>query len=135
MQNFRTTRHTKFLLNYHFVWIPKYRRKILGNNKVKKLIFKTIKELSLKHDFEVLALEIMPDHIHLFLSALPIYSPSKIMNIIKGVTGKKICNTFPSLGIKGSVWTNSYFVSTAGSVSSDTIKKYIDKQNRTSLEY
>ena len=128
MDTFKSTRHAKFLLNYHFVWIPKYRKSILDRPEIKKIISDTIKELSVKHKFDILALEIMPDHIHLFVSALPEYSPSKLMNIIKGTTAKRISKQFPDLNIKGSVWTRAYFVATAGNVSSETIRHYIDRQ-------
>ncbi|MCF8001585.1 MAG: IS200/IS605 family transposase, partial [Halanaerobiales bacterium] len=90
MNTYKNTRHAKFLLNYHFIWIPEYRSGILDNRDIKKLISNTIDELAKKHKFDVLALEIMPDHIHLFLSAIPKYSPSKLMNIIKGTTGRRI---------------------------------------------
>ena len=70
----------------------------------------------------------MSDHIHLFISALPRYSPSKLMNIIKGTTGRRISKKIPDLNIKGSVWTRAYFVVTAGNVSSETIQHYIEKQ-------
>jgi putative transposase len=84
--------------------------------------------LSKKHDFDVLEIEIMPDHIHLFVSALPRYSPSKLINIIKGTTGIRISKAFPELNVKGSIWTRAYFVGSAGNVSSETIKKYIQEQ-------
>lgn len=128
MNTLKSTRHAKFLLNYHFVWIPKYRKSILNSPEIKEIISDTIKELSEKHKFDILALEVMPDHIHLFVSALPEYSPSKLMNIIKGTTAKRISKRFPDLNIKGSVWTRAYFVATAGNVSSETIRHYIDKQ-------
>ncbi|MCK8817625.1 IS200/IS605 family transposase [Natroniella sulfidigena] len=128
MNTYKSTRHAKFLLNYHFVWIPKYRKTILDNPEIKKLILGTINELADKHNFEVLNTEIMSDHIHLFISALPKYSPSKLMNIIKGTTGRRISKQFPELNIKGSIWTRAYFVATAGNVSSETIQHYIEKQ-------
>jgi len=128
MNTYKSTRHAKFLLNYHFVWIPKYRKMILDNPDTKKLILDTINELADKHNFEVLNTEIMSDHIHLFISALPKYSPSKLMNIIKGTTGRRISKQFPDLNIKGSVWTRAYFVATAGNVSSEIIQHYIEKQ-------
>lgn len=102
INTFNSTRHAKFLLNYHFVWIPKYRKDILNDPEIKKIIDDTVKELSGKHKFDILALEIMPDHIHLFVSALPKYSPGKLMNIIKGTTAKRISKQFPALNIKGS---------------------------------
>ena len=128
MNTYKSTRHAKFLLNYHFVWIPKYRKTILDNPEIKQLTLDTINELADTHNFEVLATEIMPDHIHLFISALPKYSPSKLMNIIKGTTGRRISKQFPDLNIKGSVWTRAYFVATAGNVSSETIQHYIENQ-------
>lgn len=70
MNTYKSTRHAKFLLNYHFVWIPKYQKRILNSDKIKQLIVDPIDELATQHDFDVLALEIMPDHIHLFVSVL-----------------------------------------------------------------
>jgi len=128
MNTYNSTRHAKFLLNYHFIWIPKYRKYILDNPEIKQLTLDTINELADTHNFEVLATEIMPDHIHLFISTLPKYSPSKLMNIIKGTTGRRISKHFPKLNIKGSVWTRAYFVATAGNVSSETIQHYIENQ-------
>lgn len=130
MNTLKSTRHAKFLLNYHFVWVPKYRKRVLDSQDVQNIIMLEMKKLSKVHDFEVLALEIMPDHIHLFVSALPRYSPSQLMNIIKGGTGKAIASKFPELKSKGSIWTNSYFVASAGNVSSETIQKYIENQWR-----
>lgn len=128
MSTFQSTRHAKFLLNYHFIWIPKYRKSILSREEIKELISDTIKELADKHEFDILTLEIMSDHIHLFISTLPRYSPSQLMNIIKGTTGRRISKHFPDLNIKGSVWTRAYFVATAGNVSSETIQRYIENQ-------
>lgn len=129
MNTLKSTRHSKFLLNYHFVWIPKYRKHTLKPNDVKNIIKKTITKLSEAHRFDILALEVMDDHIHLFISVLPRYFPSQLMNIIKGETGKAISLEFPELKSKGSIWTRAYFVSSAGCVSSETIQKYIDNQN------
>ncbi|MGF7396297.1 IS200/IS605 family transposase (plasmid) [Thermoanaerobacterium thermosaccharolyticum] len=125
---YKTTRHAKFLINYHFVWIPKYRRKILDDPKVIDLIKSTITELSKKYNYEILAMEIMPDHIHLQISAVPQYSPAELMNKIKGVTGFRISKQFPDLKARGKIWTNSYFCATTGNVSTETIKKYIEEQ-------
>ncbi|WP_434644314.1 IS200/IS605 family transposase (plasmid) [Thermoanaerobacterium thermosaccharolyticum] len=125
---YKTTRHAKFLINYHFIWIPKYRRKILDNPEIVDLIKNTITELSEKYNYEILAMEIMPDHIHLQISAIPQYSPAELMNKIKGVTGFRISRRFPELKARGKIWTNSYFCATTGNVSTDMIKKYIEEQ-------
>jgi len=116
MNTYRSTRHAKFLINYHFVWIPKYRKDFLKDLEVKKTVEETVQELSKAYKFDILALEIMPDHIHLFISALPRYSPSELINVIKSATGRKIGQKFPQYKQKGSVWTRAYFVATAGNV-------------------
>lgn len=125
---YRSTRNAKFLLNYHFIWIPKYRRGILDRQDVKSLVKETIEELASKHNYEILALEIMPDHVHLFISAIPKYAPSNLMNIIKGTTGRRVAKEYPELKTGGSIWTRSYFVASTGNLSSDTIKQYIENQ-------
>ena len=128
MNTYKSTRNAKFLLNYHFIWIPKYRRGILDQEDIKTVVKDTIEELAVKHDYDILALEIMPDHIHLFISALPKYAPSNLMNIIKGTTGRRIAKEYPELKAKGSIWTRAYFVASTGNISSETIKKYIESQ-------
>jgi REP element-mobilizing transposase RayT len=76
----------------------------------------------------VIALECDKDHTHIFLNALPILSPADIMAKIKGVTSKKLREEFPHLKHLPSLWTRPYFVSTAGNVSSETIKRYVEQQ-------
>lgn len=73
-------------------------------------------------------MEVDKDHAHLFLNPLPTMSPADIMAKIKGVTSKKLREEFPHLGHLPSLWTRSYFVSTAGNVSSETIKHYVEQQ-------
>lgn len=76
----------------------------------------------------MVALECDIDHAHLFLNALPTFSPANIMVKIKGVTSKQLREEFPHLQHLPSLWTRSYFVSTAGNVSSQTIKRYVEQQ-------
>ncbi|MDD3552839.1 MAG: IS200/IS605 family transposase, partial [Methanothrix soehngenii] len=75
----RSTRHSKYNINYHLVWIPKYQRPVLTGDVADHLkdIFHTIAE---KKGVEILSLEIMPDHIHLFISSPPQNAPSLLIN-------------------------------------------------------
>lgn len=75
-----------------------------------------------------MALECDKDHAHLFLNALPMLSPADIMAKIKGVTSKKLREEFLHLQHLQSLWMRSYFVSTAGNVSSETIRHYVESQ-------
>ena len=126
---YKSTRHAKYLCNYHFVWIPKYRRKVLTGEiaEYTKEVLRTIAE---ELGCEVLALEVMPDHIHLFVNCPPRYAPSYLANYFKGKSARLILKKFQELkkSTNGKLWTRSYFVSTAGNVSSETIKKYIEEQ-------
>lgn len=136
--------HCKYNLNYHIIWIPKYRKKILKGKVVE--VLKTIIEGKCQENgWEKLALEIMPDHLHLFLSAKPIWNPSKIVNLLKGNTSRQLRLCFPELKFLGyqrhykqfkSLWADGYYVGSAGHVSQDSVKRYIlEQQGKDIFEY
>jgi putative transposase len=116
-------------MHYHFIWCPKYRRAVLVGKlaaRCEEIIRGKIAEFEKS---EVLSLEVMPDHIHLFISTQPIYTPNRIIGEVKGVTSKKLREEFPELKSRlPSMWTRSYFVSTHKQCSSETIQKYIEEQ-------
>jgi len=132
---YKSTRHVKYLCNYHFVWIPKCRRDLLVGD-VAEYIKEVLKLIAKELDCETIALEVMPDHIHLFVNCPPRYSPSYLANYFKGKSARLVLKKFPELRkyTKGKLWTRSYFVSTAGNVSSETIRKYIEEQWRRENE-
>ena len=125
---YRHTNTTVSLINYHFVFCPRYRRKIFLIQKVeerfKELIDEKCKELNIK----IIAIECDKDHVHIFLNCIPTQSPTDIMQYIKGYTSKILRKEFEQLAKMPSLWTRSFFVSTAGNVCSDTIKKYVENQ-------
>ncbi|MGL5797139.1 MAG: IS200/IS605 family transposase [Cetobacterium sp.] len=130
MNEYRRTSTTVSLINYHFVFCPRYRRKIFDNSKKEDVFKKTVIEVAEKNDIKILAIECDRDHAHIFVNALPKFSPSDIMKILKGNTSIVLRKEFPLLLKSPSLWTRSYFVSTAGSVSSDTIKRYVENQKK-----
>jgi len=114
-------------INYHIVWCPKYRKPILKGD-VKEFVEEQLKTIAETKGWKIEELEVMPDHIHLFISAPPFESPTAIVKVVKGVTARRIFGKFPYLRKvfrRGSVWSPSYYVGTAGHVSAETIKKYI----------
>ena len=125
---YKHTKTTVSLINYHFVFCPRYRRKIFNIQGVED----RFKELTIaeckKHVIEILALECHIDHVHIFVSVLPTMSISNIMKRIKGCTSRQLREEFPQLKAMPSLWTRSFFVSTAGNVSSEIIKWYVDTQ-------
>jgi len=115
-------------VNYHFVWCPKYRKPVL-EGEIKSYIQDMIETIAETKGWKVIEVEIMPDHIHLFLSASPFESPTDIIKVLKGVTAKRIFRRFPELKKefwKSGLWSPSYYVGTAGHVSAETIKRYIE---------
>jgi putative transposase len=116
------------LINYHFVWISRRRRKVLMGTiaeRLQELIYQTVQDLECK----VLALEIRSDHVHLFLNCPPTMSPSDIMFRIKGRSARELRKEFADPLMKmPSMWTRSYFCSTAGKVSSSMIEQYVANQ-------
>lgn len=126
--NYRKTYTTVSLINYHFVFCPRYRRKIFLRNDVEVRFKELVSEICEDLNINMIALECDKDHTHMFLNALPTLSPADIMAKIKGVTSKKLREEFPHLQHLPSLWTRSYFVSTAGNVSSETIKRYVEQQ-------
>ena len=79
-------------------------------------------------DCEILAMEIMPDHVHLFLNCPPTLSPSDAMFWLKGHSSRILREKYANLRRMPSMWTRSFLVSTAGNVSSAAIQKYIAEQ-------
>lgn len=129
MENkYRTTQTTVSLINYHFVFCPRYRRKIFNIHNVEERFKTLVKEKCKELDIEIIAIECDKDHTHMFLNCLPTLSPADIMQKIKGVTSRVLRDEFPELMKMPNLWTRSYFVSTAGNISSETIKKYVENQ-------
>ena len=129
MENdYRHTNTTVSLINYHFVFCPRYRRKIFLIPKIEQRFKTLVNDKCEELEIEIIAIECDKDHVHMFLNCLPTQSPSDIMQHIKGFTSKMLREEFNILRKMPSLWTRSYFVSTAGNVRSETIKKYVENQ-------
>jgi len=127
--NYKRDKHHVYLLNYHVIWSPKRRKKVLVGD-IRKRLIEIIHEVEFERGLEVLGLEVMPDHVHLFFSADPSTPIHKHIRAFKGRSSRLLRREFPSLLKIPSLWTHSYFVTTAGNVSSKTILKYIENQPR-----
>lgn len=95
---------------------------------VEKRLRAIIWEVCQEKDWKIIALEIMPDHIHLFVNVPPQVAPHQVAKAIKGRSSRLLRQEFPHLLKLPSLWTHSYFASTAGHVSSETVKRYIEQQ-------
>lgn len=126
--NYKHTKTTVSLINYHFVFCPRYRRKIFHIPGVEKRFKELVTEECDRNSIEILAMECHIDHVHMFVSVLPQTGIPEIMKCIKGGTSRILREEFQELSHMPSLWTRSYFVSTAGNVSAETIKWYVETQ-------
>ena len=130
MNSYRHTKTTISLINYHFVFCPRYRRKIFKIPGVEERFKELVSSACKKYGLNILAMECDIDHVHIFINATPQWSPAEIVKTIKGCTSHTLREEFEALNRMPSLWTRSYFCSTEGEVSSETIKRYIETQKR-----
>jgi putative transposase len=113
---------------YHLVWTPK-RRKAILIGQVAKDCKALIERKCTERAWKILELAVQPDHIHLFVRVFPSDSAAEVVKECKGITSHELRAKYPDLKSKlPSLWTRSYFAASAGNVSSETIKRYIEAQ-------
>lgn len=117
-----------FSLKYHIVFCPKYRRPILVGD-IELRLKQLLQEKAIEIGAVLHALEVMPDHLHLFVESDPTWGVAEIVNRFKGHTSHILRKEFPSLRSKlPTLWSRAYFAATVGSVSADVIQHYIEMQ-------
>ncbi len=122
--------NTRSDLRYHFVFIPKYRKRVLTGEIARK-IEGMIRFACQIHEWQVYDLAICHDHVHLFVQTWPKDSPSFIMNTIKGGTAKKIRELFPELEEiywGASFWADGYLAKSVGDYNAKVVSQYIKNQ-------
>lgn len=119
---------TTSILKYHIVWCTKYRRKVLTES-MQKTLKELLKEVCDKNQYTIETVEIMEDHVHIFISAGVKESVHRIVSQLKGYSSFKLREIYPELKSRlPCLWTRSYYAGTVGHVSEETVKKYIDNQ-------
>ena len=116
LNKYKSNRNVVYSSKYHIVWCPKYRRKVLVDEvaaRLKTILTETCAELQA----EIIATEIMPDHVHLLVEIDPQFGVHRLVKRLKGRSSR-----LPTL------WTNSYFVSTVGGAPLSVIKQYVENQ-------
>ncbi len=124
----RKTRHSVYNINYHLVWIPKTRMRVLASP-FKEQVESTIQRVYAWNSWNPLALQVMPDHVHFFLSAAPKWSPSRIVQSLKAWTSRDLREQFAIIQKTrpetDDFWASSYYCGTAGHVSAEQVARYI----------
>ena len=117
-----------FKNQYHVVFCPKYRRSVL-TEEIEGRLKEILHLKAQKMDVSIEAMEVMPDHVHLFLSFDPRLGIHKVVTALKGTTSRLLREEFPSLKSRlPSLWTRSYFCCTVGHISEAAVKSYIEEQ-------
>ena len=116
---------------YHFVWIPKYRRKVFSDP-YRETMKAIIHKAGFDYDIDIVELEIPEDHIHMVVRSEPKISPSHIMQVIKSISAREFFKCYPDIKRRyfwgGKLWTQSYFVETIGNANEETIREYVQNQ-------
>lgn len=131
MDGYRSGSHTVYRLHYHFIFIPKYRKPVL-RNEVGHRVRELVREICRSRDIIIVKGHIRPDHIHLLLSVPPKYSPSQVIQAIKGKTSHHLLQDFRTLRREfwgRHFWARGYFVASSGNVTDEVIAEYIENQD------
>lgn len=125
---YRRNAGSVFSLKYHLVWCPKYRRSVLVGP-VEERLKELLREKAETLRVSIEALEVMPDHVHLFVNADPTEAVQHLVNQFKGATSRILRQEFPPLRSRlPSLWSRSYYAGTVGHVSEATVRRYIEAQ-------
>ena len=133
MERYRTSSHSRYDIKYHFVWITKYRKRVL-TGEVGTRLRDLVREVCKTLDIEILEGAVSSDHVHVLLSCPPNLSPSKIMQYIKGKSSRKLMMEFRHIqkAFWGRhLWARGYFAASSGNVTDEVIQEYIRQQEGT----
>jgi len=129
IKKYKTTNTVVYSCHYHIIFTPKYRRKVLVDG-IDIRLHELILEKQTEWDYEVIEMEIMPDHVHLLLSINPLVGVNTVIGKIKGYSSRILRNEFPNLKTRlPCLWTRSKFISTVGAITLEVVKQYIDNQH------
>ena len=129
-KRWKTSRTAVYNVGFHIIWCPKYRRKVLTGhveNRLKELLYEKAEAIGVT----IKSLEVMPDHVHLFVKASPADAPHWVVQQFKGYTSRILRQEFQSLRSRlPTLWTRSYYLETVGNISQETIERYIENQKK-----
>jgi len=121
--------HAVYDTKYHLVWAPKYRKWILRGD-IRERVKRLFEEIAENHEFEIDTMEVAEEHVHIFLSFPPRYSISRVVGMLKSISGSVIFKEYPEVKKElwgGEFWEDGYFARTVGGkVTAEIIKKYIE---------
>lgn len=128
LMKYKSNHNVVYSCKYHVVWCPKYRRPVLVDG-VDERLKEICRDVADELHFEIIEMEVMPDHVHMLLEVDPQFGIHKAVKRMKGRSSHDLRQEFPWLRSRiPTLWTNSYFVSTVGGAPLETVKRYIENQ-------
>ena len=128
---YHSSSHCKYLTQYHIIWCPKFRYPVLKNGidtKLKEILH----DICESYHYNMKALEVMPDHIHIFVDCPYTVAPADIARTLKSISAIRLLKEYPELkrfyAKCGVLWSPGSFISTIGNISEETVKHYIEGQ-------
>ncbi len=123
------------IVNYHIVLVTKYRNRVLNRvltGDIERFVKEQVPIICARYEWETLALEVMPKHVHLFVSAGPLTAPNTIAKTLKSILTVAVFREFPTLKARrfwgSGLWSDGCYYGSAGAVSTEIIKRYIENQ-------
>jgi putative transposase len=127
----KRAKHAVYDLKYHMVWIPKYRKQVL-DKEISDYVKEIFQRIAEEYEFNIDTMEVMEDHVHIFIEVPPKYSPAEVVRIMKSISAREVFKKYPKLRKQfwsGELWNDGYFVRSVGDkVTADIIRKYIEYQ-------
>jgi putative transposase len=132
MTDYRRGSHTVYHIEYHFVWVTKYRYHVLRGD-IAERCRELLRQSCLSRDLRIIKGHVSRDHVHLLVSCPPKLSPSKIMQYLKGRSSRLLQQEFPHLNRRywgRHMWARGYFCATVGSVTDEQLRDYIERHDQ-----
>ena len=132
MPEYRKGAHTVYDIQYHMVWVTKYRYKVL-RGEIAERAREILRQVCMSRDLKILQGHVSSDHIHMLISCPPTLSPAKIVQYLKGVSSRKLQDEYPSLKKRywgQHLWARGYFCASVGTVTQEQIMDYIQKHEQ-----
>ena len=130
-EQYHSASHCKYLIQYHIIWCPRFRFSVLQGN-VDAALRQILQKICDDYNYHVKALEIMPDHIHIFVDVSQTVAPCDVVRTLKSLSAIELFKVYPELkhfyAWCGVLWSRGYFLSTVEHISEATVIKYIEER-------
>ena len=130
MVEYRHSVHAVWDVNYHVIWVTKYRYKVL-RDEIAERTRDLLRQICQGREVVIVQGAVSPDHVHMLVSVPPHLAPAKLVQYMKGKSSRMLQDEFPQLKKRywgQHLWARGYFCASVGAVDEDTIKRYIENQ-------